>query len=286
VSKTAVRKKDASEAAVLRLTGRAVPVSDRVLLEVNAQIAAEMLTLSEDGGTDTEAHGRLLVFPLDEGKRAAELHYYLPEEGVRPATAYTLRFHPQFFQQWSEELLNAHPAFRFDRTAEQQFPIDGQAHLLLEDLSKDNIADELSRSLHRAEVALHLLRRAIEAVAVPFTVCPVPACRFLAFETEREKVFAARDLLLTWNDRPLTIKDLARKVAMNECYLKKGFKALTGKTVHEFQHERRMTRAKELLQEGNLSVSDVAAELGFLSISHFSTAFKKATGMKACDLLR
>jgi AraC-like DNA-binding protein len=86
-------------------------------------------------------------------------------------------------------------------------------------------------------------------------------------------------------DNPLTIKELSRKVAMNECYLKKGFKALTGKTIHEYTQDLRISKAKEMLQQQGLSVSDVANTLGFSSISHFSTAFKKATGMKPCELL-
>ena len=72
---------------------------------------------------------------------------------------------------------------------------------------------------------------------------------------------------------------------MNECYLKKGFKALTGKTIHEYTQDLRINKAKEMLQQQGLSVSDVANTLGFSSISHFSTAFKKATGMKPCELL-
>ncbi len=86
-------------------------------------------------------------------------------------------------------------------------------------------------------------------------------------------------------DKPLTIKELSRKVAMNECYLKKGFKALTGKTIHEYTQDIRITKAKELLSQQGMSVSDVANILGFSSISHFSTTFKKATGTKPCELL-
>ncbi len=282
--KPSVRLKDSGEAALARLTGREDTILNRRPLPVNALVSGEVLTLSEAGGT--EMHGRLLHLPLDDdGQQAVQLSYFLPAD-TGEAAVYTLRYHPDFFRQWSPAQLAAHPAFRLDRTAEQQFGVDAQTGSLLESLLAEKPADPLSRSLLRTETATQLLRRALEAVAVPFTACPVPACRFLAYEAEREKIFAARDLLLAGTERPLTIKELARKVAMNECYLKKGFKALTGKTVHEFQHERRMSRAQELLREGNRSVSDVAAELGFLSISHFSTAFKKATGMKACELLR
>jgi AraC family transcriptional regulator len=74
-------------------------------------------------------------------------------------------------------------------------------------------------------------------------------------------------------------------VGINECYLKKGFKALVGKTVHDYQQDLRINKAKELLQHQGLSVTDVANTLGYSSISHFSTAFKRVTGMKPCELL-
>jgi len=34
-----------------------------------------------------------------------------------------------------------------------------------------------------------------------------------------------------------------------------------------------------------MSVTEVALFLGYSSISHFSTAFKKHTGLKPCELL-
>jgi AraC-like DNA-binding protein len=72
---------------------------------------------------------------------------------------------------------------------------------------------------------------------------------------------------------------------MNECYLKKGFKALVGKTIHDYQQELRIAKAKELLQQQGNTVTDIANMLGYSSISHFSTAFKRVTGMKPCELL-
>src|SRR5690606_24889987 len=56
-------------------------------------------------------------------------------------------------------------------------------------------------------------------------------CKFLANETDREKIYKARDVLLQHIGEPITIKELSRKVAINECYLKKGFKELFGTTV-------------------------------------------------------
>jgi AraC-like DNA-binding protein len=110
-------------------------------------------------------------------------------------------------------------------------------------------------------------------------------CRFLTQMEDREKIEKARSILLEQLDAPITIRDLARRVAMNECYLKKGFKAMFGTTIYDYFQKERMEKAKGLLYEKGLSVSEVAIMMGYSCISHFSTAFKKHTGLKPCELL-
>ncbi|HVY75629.1 MAG TPA: AraC family transcriptional regulator [Puia sp.] len=110
-------------------------------------------------------------------------------------------------------------------------------------------------------------------------------CKFLSNETDREKITLARKILLDHIGEPLTIRELSRKVAINECYLKKGFKELFGTTIFDFYQSQRMEHARYLLYEKGLSVTEVSVMLGYSSISHFSTAFKKHTGLKPCELL-
>jgi len=110
-------------------------------------------------------------------------------------------------------------------------------------------------------------------------------CKFLDNEADRKKITDAREILLQHIGEPITIKALSRKVAINECYLKKGFKEIFGTTIFDFYQVQRMEHAKYLLHERGLSVTEVSAQLGYSSISHFSTAFKKQTGLKPCELL-
>ncbi len=114
---------------------------------------------------------------------------------------------------------------------------------------------------------------------------PVFVCKFLANEDDRKKILAARDVLIKNINTPITIKQLSRKVGINECYLKKGFKEVFGSTIFEFYQTQRMEHAKYLLYEKGLTVTEVSELLNYSSISHFSTAFKKQTGIKPCELL-
>lgn len=286
--------KPVANPVLLRLLGAAVPVLRTESFRISAHIRLDMVE-ADASGAPFEEHGRLLFLPVEgsvssengEGCRAGLGLHYLRRGTEDSALLTSLHFHPDFLAQWPTEALASTLAFRRDLSTEHQLTLSTQVEGLLDELCAPADAASLSLLLRRSEIATALLRRALDAVATPFAACAVPACRFLAYESEREKIFLARDILEALADeRPLTIKDLARKVAMNECYLKKGFKALTGKTVYDFQHERRIARAQQLLQEEGRSVSEVAETLRFSSISHFSTAFKKATGLKPCELLR
>lgn len=117
------------------------------------------------------------------------------------------------------------------------------------------------------------------------TSSALPECKFLSNVADVSKVAQARELLMQHIGEPITIKELSRKVAMNECYLKKGFKEMYGTTIFDFYQNQRMQHAKYLLYEKGMSVTDVSVMLGYSSISHFSTAFKKFTGLKPCELL-
>lgn len=110
-------------------------------------------------------------------------------------------------------------------------------------------------------------------------------CKFLENNIDKSKILKARDILLQHLSNPITIKELSKKVAINECYLKKGFKEMFGTTIFEYYQQHRMQHAKYLLCNKGLTVTEVSYLLGYSSISHFSTAFKRFTGIKACELL-
>lgn len=272
-------KEQSLPTVVTRLAG-GVPQLEAAF-DIGNQIRVECYKLP---GTDMlpEERGALLCLPVQDEVFGLQLAYVLEDE--EGATIVCLHIHPDFLSQWPPALLAQENAFRFDHTAEHELRLDTSSAALLPKLIAPR-DETFSDSLQRMEMVLQLLRRAVEQVSHPFAPCPVPACRFLAYDSEREKIFKAREILDAHYDEKMTIKGLARRVAMNECYLKKGFKTLTGSTIHEYIAARRISSAKHMLQVEGRSVTEVAASLGYSSISHFSTAFKKATGLKPCELL-
>ncbi len=254
---------------------------------VNNYIQVQYLDVAYLNNNEPDEIGKLYLFPIDNGKFCLQLCYLLFADNAQDGVAdvISVTFYPGFFDQFPADVLMANQPFRFDQTTEQQFSVCAQSQTLLDQLKQTPELTPITRMLQQSQIVAQLLRRALECITIPFTTCQVPACRFLAFESERDKIQDAKNIIDQNLETPITIRELSRKVAINECYLKKGFKALTGTTIHDYQQQLRINKAKELLQEKRLSVTDVANTLGYSSISHFSTAFKRVTGMKPCELL-
>ena len=159
----------------------------------------------------------------------------------------------------------------------------GRTRMVLEALLNHSYTDSLENIYVNAQIQM-LLLYSLECMLGDKSV-ETFQCKFLANEADREKIARARDILIQHIGEPITIKELSRKVAINECYLKKGFKELFGTTIFDFYQSQRMEHARYLLYEKGLSVTEVSLMLGYSSISHFSTAFKKHTGLKPCELL-
>lgn len=174
-------------------------------------------------------------------------------------------------------------AFSHTTSFSKTLPLCGKTRMAIEALLNHNYTDTLENIFINAQTQI-LLLYSMDCMMGEKEE-EVFACKFLANEQDREKIVKAREVLLQHIGEPLTIKELSRKVAINECYLKKGFKELFGTTIFDFYQGQRMEHAKYLLYDKGLSVTEVSSLLGYSSISHFSTAFKKHTGIKPCELL-
>ncbi len=181
--------------------------------------------------------------------------------------------------EFSDEILT----FRHPASFAKIIPLCNRMRLVLDGLLNHNYNDTLENIFVNAQTQM-LLLYSMDCILGEKEIETV-TCRFLSNEADKDKLLKAREILIQQIGEPITIKDLSRRVAMNECYLKKGFKEMFGATIFEFYQSQRMEHAKYLLYEKGLSVTEVSLMLGYSSISHFSTAFKKHTGLKPCELL-
>jgi AraC-like DNA-binding protein len=81
----------------------------------------------------------------------------------------------------------------------------------------------------------------------------------------------------------ISLSDVARAVNTSTFYFCKLFKRTTGLNFTEYLSRVRVEKAKNLLLNPNLRVSEVAFEVGFQSLTHFNRVFRKIAGESPTD---
>ncbi|MCL1820290.1 MAG: AraC family transcriptional regulator [Oscillospiraceae bacterium] len=87
----------------------------------------------------------------------------------------------------------------------------------------------------------------------------------------------AVDLIERDYQENVTLEYLAGKVSLNRQYFQKLFKKYTKMSPYMFLTTIRVNRAKELLRFSDMSIEEIAAEVGLNSAGHFIQIFKKMT---------
>lgn len=68
--------------------------------------------------------------------------------------------------------------------------------------------------------------------------------------------------------------DMANDAGIGRNILQKGFKLLFESSIKEYRQQKRMEKAKDMLEEGRLSIKQVAYKCGYRSQGNFSSAFR------------
>src|SRR5579863_8945453 len=88
----------------------------------------------------------------------------------------------------------------------------------------------------------------------------------------------ARDLMDREYSRALDVREVARAALMSTAHFSRQFRAAYGETPYSYLMTRRIERAKALLRDGDLSVTEVCLEVGCTSLGSFSASFTKMVG--------
>ncbi|MDH3652203.1 MAG: helix-turn-helix domain-containing protein, partial [Saprospiraceae bacterium] len=93
---------------------------------------------------------------------------------------------------------------------------------------------------------------------------------------DSEFIARLRDVIEANFDRhEFGVRELALKLSISRSQLHRKISATTGLSASAYLNEFRLQKAHSLLQQGSMTASEVAYEVGFSSPSYFSTAFKK-----------
>jgi len=77
----------------------------------------------------------------------------------------------------------------------------------------------------------------------------------------------------------ITLADLAGAAGRTRMHFAAQFRVATGTRPHDFVLHRRIERAQEMLRDRSLALVDIALCVGFQTQAHFTTVFKRFTGV-------
>ena len=206
--------------------------------------------------------GEVIITPAGEPKRW---------QHVDDIVAVVLRLCRPYLDELAAELDERHPggveikdvlsvrdpflretAIRFLKALEPQSPAS-RAHI-----------DALVRSLGVHLLARYAVERRLSVPRVP-TMSP-------------RKLRRAVDYIEANLDRDLSIAHIAEHVTMSESHFSHVFRETVGLPPHRYIRDRRIERAKALLRECDIPLSEVAQLIGCSNASNFSVLFHRATG--------
>ena len=100
----------------------------------------------------------------------------------------------------------------------------------------------------------------------------------MAQSPSHEALRRARQLIDTQYAQPLDLDELARSANFSRYHFLRAFRRAFHSTPHEYLTRKRIERAKELLAESELTVTEICFEVGFESLGSFSMLFHKIVG--------
>lgn len=98
-------------------------------------------------------------------------------------------------------------------------------------------------------------------------------------DSQQAMITTALYYLDTHYSEAITMATLAAFLHVSEAHLSRSFKALKGQSPMAYLMQLRLSKARELLNEGHLSVKAVGQQVGYLDPFYFSRLYKRAYGV-------
>ena len=95
---------------------------------------------------------------------------------------------------------------------------------------------------------------------------------------EPAEIWKARNFIHEHSDEELSLTQVAKAVNISPNHLSEKFKQVTGVNFVDYVARARFEKARVLLHDVDLRVSEIAFATGFQSLSQFNRVFKKLAG--------
>mgnify|MGYP001175469862 CR=1 FL=1 len=140
-----------------------------------------------------------------------------------------------------------------------------------------NSSLRLMLEVMRRQGAQHLIS-AVEEILACDQSQDISAISVLAIDldpTLPQPLKLALELMHNNIDEPLAIDEVARCVKLSRRHLERQFCTFMKATPTRYYLELRLTRARQLIQQSNRPIADIAVATGFSSLSHFQRRFRE-----------
>jgi AraC family transcriptional regulator len=207
--------------------------------------------------------GDVIITPAGEPKRW---------QHVEDAVAIVLRISPAHVDKVAaEERGNYVQGVEIlDNFATRDGYIEEMAARLLKCLEPGSVRDGIYVESLTNQLSLHLLKHyASHGIAEDKFPTRLSQCKL------RRAVEYIEDNL----HRELALSDIAAELAISPGHFSHAFRQTLGLPPHQYVVKRRIERAKSLLRESDVPISEVANRIGCSSAGNFSVLFQRATGM-------
>jgi AraC family transcriptional regulator len=152
--------------------------------------------------------------------------------------------------------------------------------VIMEELATESSSGRLLVETAALTVAARLLQSHGEA-ALPYAARTRPA-NGLDITRLRRVI----DFIEAHTHEDVGVDDLASVACLSPFHFSRAFKEATGLTPHRFISQRRLQRARLLLETSELSITDVASMANFSSQANFTRAFSRIIGISPGEYRR
>ncbi|MCO6480754.1 MAG: helix-turn-helix domain-containing protein [Phaeodactylibacter sp.] len=140
----------------------------------------------------------------------------------------------------------------------------------------------LAKPFDREELLVRLAKlveRQQRMVAYFSARAPIPEVKKEDVQVEDEFIQKVRRIIEQhYKDEDFGLPQLCQKIRMSRSQLYRKLKALTGASPSDFIRSYRLNKARDLLETSGLNVSEVAWEVGYKDVAHFSRSYQEAFG--------
>ena len=98
-------------------------------------------------------------------------------------------------------------------------------------------------------------------------------------KSQAELAEQASRYMLEHMDMKITISEISERMHVSQTQLKNSFRNYYGESVYKYIRSRKMQQAAVQLEEGKLSVMEIAGMYGYENCSKFAAAFRKEYGL-------